>query len=275
MKKTKTPVKSKSKVKAKVKAKSKPKKVAAKVVKAAKKKVAKKTVKKAVKKTVKKTAKKIVKAAKRIVKKTAPKKAVKKNAKTVAAKAVKKIAAKTPVTARKVAAPRVIATTWPAAVEALLAKLDEAKAEQIIAIDVRGTSTEADTMVVASGRSNRHVNAIADQAVETLGKQGVNRGLKCRCIARRKQKACFTVSNQLAVSTDIGGHKHAALRHCLQGLQRCDQLGQADRQPGVRQHINQLVIALHLSVSNTASEDHPISQSGRSTTVLSRSKAWL
>ncbi len=187
VKKTKTPAKSKSKVKAKVKSgakvklKSKPKRVAAKVVKAAKKKAAKTAVKKTVKKVAKKiaakaakkTAKKVVKAVKRIVKKVAPKKAVKKISKKVISKVVKKAAAKKTVTSRKVASPLAIKTTWPAAVEALLAKLDEAKAEQIIAIDVRGKSTEADTMVVASGRSNRHVNAIADQAVETLGKQGV------------------------------------------------------------------------------------------------------
>lgn len=62
---------------------------------------------------------------------------------------------------------------WPPAVEALLSRLDEAKAEQIVTIDLTGKSTVADTMVVASGRSNRHVDAIARQAIEELEKRGV------------------------------------------------------------------------------------------------------
>ncbi len=66
---------------------------------------------------------------------------------------------------------------WPALVEAVLAQLDEGKAEQIVAIDLtRRSSSVADTMIVASGRSNRHVNAIADQVVdrlESLGKKNL------------------------------------------------------------------------------------------------------
>jgi len=65
---------------------------------------------------------------------------------------------------------------WPPLVEAVLAQLDEGKAEQIVAIDLSRRSSVTDTMVVASGRSNRHVNAIADQVVErleSLGKKGL------------------------------------------------------------------------------------------------------
>ena len=40
-------------------------------------------------------------------------------------------------------------------------------------IDLRGKSSIADTMVVASGRSNRHVGAVADRLLEQLGKAGV------------------------------------------------------------------------------------------------------
>ena len=40
-------------------------------------------------------------------------------------------------------------------------------------MDLTGKSTIADTMVVATGRSNRHVNAIADQVVEELHKHGM------------------------------------------------------------------------------------------------------
>lgn len=63
---------------------------------------------------------------------------------------------------------------WPDSVRQVLAKLDEAKAEEIVTIDLRDKSTMADTMVVASGRSNRHVNAIADQVVEELKRQGLD-----------------------------------------------------------------------------------------------------
>ena len=56
--------------------------------------------------------------------------------------------------------------------ETVLKTLDLAKAEQIVAVDLKDKSTVADTMIVASGRSNRHVNAIADQVVEDLKKQG-------------------------------------------------------------------------------------------------------
>jgi ribosome-associated protein len=62
---------------------------------------------------------------------------------------------------------------WSPLITAVLNQLDDAKAEQVVAMDLTGKSTIADTMVVASGRSNRHVNAIADQVVEELYKHGL------------------------------------------------------------------------------------------------------
>jgi ribosome-associated protein len=59
----------------------------------------------------------------------------------------------------------------------ILATLDDAKAEDIVNIDLQGKTTLADHMVIASGRSNRHVGAIADQLVEALGKVG-RKGLR-------------------------------------------------------------------------------------------------
>jgi ribosome-associated protein len=41
--------------------------------------------------------------------------------------------------------------------------LDEAKAEAIVTIDLKGKSSIGDFMVIASGRTDRHVGAIADQ----------------------------------------------------------------------------------------------------------------
>jgi ribosome-associated protein len=47
------------------------------------------------------------------------------------------------------------------------------KAEDTITIDLIGKSSIADTMVVTSGRSNRHVTSIAESAIEGLHKAGV------------------------------------------------------------------------------------------------------
>jgi ribosome-associated protein len=54
----------------------------------------------------------------------------------------------------------------------ILGTLDDAKAEQIVSIPLKDRSTIADFMVVASGRSQRHVDAIAAQVMEALAKIG-------------------------------------------------------------------------------------------------------
>ena len=55
----------------------------------------------------------------------------------------------------------------------VLARLDDMKAEDTVTIDLTGKSTIADTMVVTSGRSNRHVGAVAERVLEDLAKAGV------------------------------------------------------------------------------------------------------
>jgi len=55
----------------------------------------------------------------------------------------------------------------------VLASLDDMKAEDTLSIDLTGKSALADTMVVASGRSNRHVGSCADRVVEDLREAGV------------------------------------------------------------------------------------------------------
>ncbi len=55
----------------------------------------------------------------------------------------------------------------------VLACLDDMKAEDTVTIDLTGKSSIADTMVVTSGRSNRHVGAVADRVLDVLGKAGV------------------------------------------------------------------------------------------------------
>lgn len=57
-------------------------------------------------------------------------------------------------------------------IEVVLASLDESKAEDIAAIDITGKTTLGDHMVVASGRSHRHVGAIADHLLKDLKSAG-------------------------------------------------------------------------------------------------------
>jgi ribosome-associated protein len=59
------------------------------------------------------------------------------------------------------------------AVRLILASLEDDKAEDIVTIDIAGRSSVADMLVVASGRSQRHVGALADHIVQKLKDQGV------------------------------------------------------------------------------------------------------
>ena len=57
----------------------------------------------------------------------------------------------------------------------ITAWLDDAKAEKVVAIDIRGKSSIGDYMVIASGRSDRHVGAIAEQLQRKLREAGHGR----------------------------------------------------------------------------------------------------
>jgi ribosome-associated protein len=56
----------------------------------------------------------------------------------------------------------------------ILARLDDMKAEDTLTIDLTGKTSIADAMVVTSGRSNRHVGAVADRVIEGLKEAGVS-----------------------------------------------------------------------------------------------------
>lgn len=63
----------------------------------------------------------------------------------------------------------------PQALEALvIAALEDDKAEDIVAIDMDGKSSVADIVIIASGRSNRHVGAISDHLLRKLKDAGVD-----------------------------------------------------------------------------------------------------
>lgn len=57
----------------------------------------------------------------------------------------------------------------------ITAWLDEAKAEGVVAIDIRGKSSIGDYMVIASGRSDRHVGAVSEQIERRLKERGHGR----------------------------------------------------------------------------------------------------
>jgi ribosome-associated protein len=57
----------------------------------------------------------------------------------------------------------------------ILARLDDDKAQDVVFIDLKGKSAVADGLVVASGRSHRHVGAMADHILRALKEQGYGR----------------------------------------------------------------------------------------------------
>ena len=59
------------------------------------------------------------------------------------------------------------------ALETVLASLENSKAENIVTIDIQGKSSLGDYMIVASGRSHRHVAAVAEQLLKALKDAGL------------------------------------------------------------------------------------------------------
>ena len=57
-------------------------------------------------------------------------------------------------------------------IDLILDTLDDAKAEETVSVDIVGKSSLADHMIVTSGRSQRHVGAVADQVITALRENG-------------------------------------------------------------------------------------------------------
>ena len=68
--------------------------------------------------------------------------------------------------------PAPAASAEPQMIDVILKSLDDAKAEETVAVDITGKSSLADHMVVTSGRSQRHVGAVADQVINALRDNG-------------------------------------------------------------------------------------------------------
>ena len=100
----------------------------------------------------------------KVVKKTA-KKAVKKTVKASPRKSAKPKAKKAVPKPRK-------APPQSELLKRIVASLEDDKAEAIVAVDLEGRSSLCDAAVIASGRSSRHVMAIAEHLARRLKEEG-------------------------------------------------------------------------------------------------------
>jgi ribosome-associated protein len=96
-------------------------------------------------------------------------------AKTASKPAAKKSSTKKPVS-RKVALKKAANQPLYAADRALLerikASLDDDKAEDVVTIELEGRSSLADALIIATGRSSRHVASIAEHLARRLKDAG-------------------------------------------------------------------------------------------------------
>src|SRR5579862_1997764 len=68
--------------------------------------------------------------------------------------------------------PKPPASREPALLSRILNSLDDDKAEHIVTIDLEGRTSLADVLVIASGRSQRHVTATAEHLARRLKEAG-------------------------------------------------------------------------------------------------------
>jgi ribosome-associated protein len=104
----------------------------------------------------------------------------------------------------------------------IVERLDGDKAQDIVCIDLKGKSSVADTLIIASGRSHRHVGALADHVVRALKEKGFGKakieGLPA-CdwvlidvgdvvvhIFRPEVRAFYNIEKIWALSADGTGH---------------------------------------------------------------------
>jgi ribosome-associated protein len=86
--------------------------------------------------------------------------------------AAKKAPAKTKAVKTKTAKPVVAKVEDPSVLPRILKSLDDDKAEDVVTIPLHGRSSLADTIVIATGRSSRHVASIAEHLARRLKEAG-------------------------------------------------------------------------------------------------------
>ena len=105
----------------------------------------------------------------------------------------------------------------------IVSLLEDAKAEDIVSIELAGKSSVADYMVIASGRSDRHVGAIADQIEKRL------KEIKYAQVRVEGQPACDWVL------IDVGDIVVHVFRPEVREFYNLEKMWQADR-PGEVSH---------------------------------------
>src|SRR5215831_18093536 len=89
---------------------------------------------------------------------------------------------------------------------AVTTALDDMKAVNVRVLDVRGLTDIADTMVIASGNSDRHVRSIAERVVEkakAAGFRPLGTLAPCACACSPWARACLP--GYAAPATSISG----------------------------------------------------------------------
>jgi ribosome-associated protein len=63
--------------------------------------------------------------------------------------------------------------SWRRLHRLILSSLEDSKAEDIVSIELDPSAALADVMVVASGRSSKHVGAVAERLLDDMRKHGI------------------------------------------------------------------------------------------------------
>ena len=74
--------------------------------------------------------------------------------------------------------------------------LDSNKALDIVSIDLKNKSSMADYMIIASGTSSRHIQALSEAVLERLKKNGIN---NCRLEGRESKDWKLIDANDIII----------------------------------------------------------------------------
>ena len=88
----------------------------------------------------------------------------------------------------------------------VLASLDDDQAQEVVSIDLKGKSSIADHMVIASGRSTRQVASMAQKLAEKIKHSG-GRARVRSCRLQTDRTECFNLTPELLTpSATMGTH---------------------------------------------------------------------